>query len=181
MLPAANATGVAIKPAQPVPVQTAQKATQPQAPETARSSAGEAAAANVKAETPKAVQAVEQSTVTPRLRDQETFERTERQLPTSDAPAGPPPSFEESPLERQARVAFDPPEASVELPETLPAPAENDASAATEADHSSKDEAAAKPASIDPPPTPTERAEASFTETRQIAENREPATVDVKN
>ena len=180
MLPAANATGVAIKPAQPVPVQTAQKATQPQAPETARSSAGEAAAANVKAETPKAVQAVEQSTITPRLREQETFERTERQTPTGDAPAGPPPSFEESPLERQARVAFDPPEPGAEVSETPNAPAKNQDARAVETEARAS-ETGDEARTIDPPPSPTERAEASFTETRQISEPREPAKVDVKN
>ena len=181
MLPAANATGVAIKPAQPVPVQTAQKATQPQAPETARSSAGEAAAANVKAETPKALQAVEQSTVIPRLRDQETFERTERQTPTGDAPAGPPPSFEESPLERQARVAFDTPDTGAEAREAPPGPVETEVPAPTVEENPPDREAAPEAANIDPPPTPTERAEASFTETRQIAEPREPVKVDVKN
>ena len=115
MFPAATVSSVAAKPVQPAQAQTAQKTTQPQAPETARASAGEAAAANIKAETTQAVKAAEQSSVAPRLRDQETAERTERAEPR-DLPTGPPPSFEETPLERQARVALDPPEPTEAAP-----------------------------------------------------------------
>ena len=177
MLPAATATTAAVKPAQPVSTQTAQRAAEPQAPETARSSAGESAASNVKAETAKAVAAPEQTAVAPRLRDQETAEQTNRAPIKGDAPAGPPPAFEESPLERQARVAFDPPDVSTEeqtasLPDTE-APTENEASApVTQFDD-------AGPEQADPPPTPTERAEASFAETRTLSEGREPSSVNV--
>ena len=77
MLPlsAASSAGAAIKPPQPATAQTAIRTAQPQAPETARASAGEAAAANVRTETPIAIQAAEQSAVAPRLRDQETADK----------------------------------------------------------------------------------------------------------
>lgn len=179
MFPAASVSSAAAKPAQPAQAQTAQKTTQPQAPETARTSSGESAAANVKAETTKAVQAPEQSSVAPRLRDQETFERTERVTNPKDLPAGPPPTFEESPLERQARVALDPPDQSVD-PEDGFDPVDPDANPAP-AD--AKDDAVAQNRTdqTDPPPTPTERAEASFSETKTISEDPTPASVDVRN
>lgn len=175
MLPAANPAGAAVvKPSQPVTGQTAARAAQPQAPETARGSAGEAGAANIRTETPNAIQAAEQSAVAPRLRDQEKAETSNRETPAKDAPTGPPPSFEESPLERQARVAFDPPEAEPgSKPEDSaePAPAEDTPSRSA----SEQGETARK----DPPPTPTERAETSFAETQSLAEPKEPAKVDV--
>ena len=62
-----------------------------------------------------------------------------------------------------------------------PAPVETEVPAPTVEENPPDREAAPEAANIDPPPTPTERAEASFTETRQIAEPREPAKVDVKN
>ena len=174
MFPAANVSTAAVKPVQPAPAVTAQKTSQPQAPETARTSSGESAAANIKAETSIAVQATEQSAVAPRLRDQETAERTERTQPDKDQPAGPPPTFEESPLERQARVAFDPPEVAAPAPQEPrvkeadadPAPAPSEARAPEE-----------PPA--DPPPTRTEKAEASFSETKSMADHKEPASVNV--
>lgn len=178
MFPAANVSTVAVKPVQPAPAMTAQKTTQPQAPETARTSAGESAAANIKAETSVAIQAAEQSSVAPRLRDQETAERTERALPAKDDPTGPPPTFEESPLERQARVAFDPPE------QTPPASDQVEFAPVDDApDEAPVPEVATsgEEAPPDPPPTRTEKAEASFTETRSMADVKEPATVDVRN
>ena len=177
MLPAASFVGVAVKTSHPVTALTSQRAAQPQAPETARASAGEAAAANVRAETPSAIQAAEQSAVAPRLRDQETADRSERSVPGKDTPTGPPPSFEESPLERQARVAFDPPEAT---PPPVPeaAPVKDKAIEAPDDHQGSEVSHDAGKAPIDPPPTPTERAEVSFAETRTLATAREPATVD---
>ena len=153
---------------------TAQKTSQPQAPETARTSSGESAAANIKAETTKAVQAPEQSSVAPRLRDQETAERTDRAAPAKDEPTGPPPAFEESPLERQARVALDPPE------EPAPAPEQAARAEAPEvaADEAAPVKAETVEAPADPPPTPSEKAEASFSETKDLAGPRASA-VDV--
>ena len=177
MFPSANAASVAVKPVQPVPMQTAQKTSQPQAPETARTSAGETAAANIKAETSQAVQAAEQSSVAPRLRDRETAERTDRTPPHKDAHTGPPPTFEESPLERQARVAFDPPDVPP-VPEDAPLPEAVDPD---EAKEFAGAEAESLPAFKDPPPTPTERAEVSFSETKSLAKAPEPATIDVRN
>ena len=178
MFPAANVSSVAIKPVQPAPAVTAQKTTQPQAPETARTSAGESAAANIKAETSVAIQAAEQSSVAPRLRDQETAERTERSVPAKDDPTGPPPTFEESPLERQARVAFDPPEPTQKA--DVPVEVET-VDPALEGPGTEEGDEPVEAAPQDPPPTRTEKAEASFTETRTIAVSKEPATVDVRN
>ena len=175
MIPAASSVGVAVKPLQPVTAQTAQRTVQPQAPETARASAGEAAAANVRTETPNAIQAAEQSSVAPRLRDQENSERTERALPGKEEHTGPTPTFEESPLERQARVALDPPEM-----EQAPNEARlRDIEAAGNQPEPDAPELKAAPPPADPPPTPSERAEASFSETRALAESKEPATIDV--
>ncbi|MCV6593084.1 MAG: hypothetical protein OIF48_09045 [Silicimonas sp.] len=99
-------------------------------------------------------------------------------MPEKDDPTGPPPTFEESLLERQARVAFDPPELpprADELPPPEPVAAASDPSEAV-----TEVEEAPPPAPQDPPPTRTDRAEASFTETKALAEAREPATVDVR-
>ena len=178
MFPAATAASVAVKPAQPVPMQTAQKTAQPQAPETARTSAGETAAANIKTETTRAVQAAEQGSVAPRLRDRETAERTDRTPPHKDAHAGPPPTFEESPLDRQARVAFDPPDLPAVPEDFAPVEGVDPDDAAPEA-RAQRDEPEPPPAFKDPPPTPTERAEVSFAETKTLAAPPEPASIDV--
>ena len=143
-----------------------------------QTSGGEPAAANRRSESTQAVQAAEQGAIAPRLRDQERAETTDRAVQRGDIPAGPPPAFEESPLERQARVALDPPEipfgsepAAVDPPDTAPKTDTAD------------DRATLAPArqEIDPPPTPTERAEASFAETRTIADRGEPVSVDLRN
>jgi len=176
MFPAATVPGAVVTPTPSANATTAQKTSQPQAPETARTSAGESAAANIKAETSKAVQAPEQTSVAPRLRDQETAERTDR----ADRPepfAGPPPTFEESPLERQARVAFDPPEASAEAPSDREPVATSQADEVEAAPEIETAPAPEEPA--DPPPTKTERAEASFSETKTISEPNPPASFDV--
>lgn len=178
MFPAASASGVAIKTGQPVSLQATQTSIRPQAPEAARSSAGETAASNVKAETTKAVTAPDQTAVAPRLRDQENLERTERTVQLVDAPAGPPPAFEESPLERQARVAFEPPEVPSDASEAKEAPSD----ASSETDETPKAAALEKIEEApqqEPPPTRTERAEASFAETKTLSETREPATLDL--
>ncbi len=86
-----------------------------------KSSAGVASPANAKAETKVAVDPSRQTTVAPRLRDQETTERSERNPPPKDGPTGPLPSFEETPLQRAARVIFDPPEAFLEVTEEFSA------------------------------------------------------------
>ncbi len=176
MIPAVSPAGAAA--GQPVANLSANKAAQPPAPEAARASAGEAAASNVKLATSAAVTAPDQTAVAPRLRDQETSERTERSLPGKDAPTGPPPSFEESPLERQARVAFDPPDEPVEPAFDLnPDIAVVEEAATTEPEEAPEIVVAEAPA--DPPPTPSERAEASFAETRTMSEPKEAAQVDV--
>ena len=171
MLPAAPAS---VSGPQPVQIQTAQKAAQSQSPETARASAGEAAAANARTETVDAVKATEQSRVVARLRDDETAERTERTK--LERPAGPPPSFEESPLERQARVALEPQDPTVD--EAAPAKAQAAPSAPPE--NVEADIEDAQPVrEIDPPPSPSDRAEASFAETIETNTPRDPPQVDV--
>ena len=164
MIPTVTSPGPAPTPA---PTQTAQqKAALPQA-DSARSSAGENAAANVRAETTRAIDAPEQSSVAPRLREQESKERPDTIF---DDLVGPEPTFEENLLERQARVALDPPEVAI-ADEPTPAPAEIKEPQDVEAEDA--------PTFEDPPPTPTERAEKSFAETRSLADTNEPATVDV--
>lgn len=187
MFPAANVSSAVAKPVQAAQTQTAQKTSQPQAPETARTSSGESAAANIKAETAQAIQAPDQSSVAPRLRDQETAESTDRSTLDDTKPAGPPPTFEETPLERQARVALDPAEILGESPEQS-APPET-FSGKTEGQHNNVPDDVPEigpektsdnaPALADPPPTPTEKAEASFSETRAIADPQSDATIDV--
>lgn len=180
MFPAASPAGVALKSAQPVTSLATLRNIVPQAPETTRASAGETAAANVRAESARAVQAPDQGAVAPRLREQETVERTRREQPAKDTPTGPPPAFEESPLERQARVALDPP-----ADDSAPAPVSRgpDRPLPVEGSGSNDGDALATAASeaegdIDPPPTPTARAEAGFAETRTIAGERKPARYD---
>ncbi len=164
MFPAANPTGAVAKIPQPVTGQTAARTAAPQAPETARTSAGETAAADVRAETAQAVKAAEQSAVAARLRDGERTEDTERQ---KDVPTGPPPAFEESYLERLARVALEPPDEAAEPEEDRPAAEEG------------KEERAETSREAPPPPSPTDRAEVSFAETQAFTQPKEPATVDV--
>ena len=178
MFPAANVPSAVVKPVQTAPTQTAQKTSQPQAPETARTSSGESAAANIKAETPQALQAPEQTSVTPRLRDQETAERTDRSYEATDKPTGPPPTFEETPLERQARVALDPQVENLDFDQAdaTAQPVSDDPAIGTEAEISPLPDD-----QPDPPPTPSEKAEVSFSETRTLTDTKEPAIVDIKN
>lgn len=168
MIPTIPAPGPAPTPA---PMQNAQKSALPQA-ESARGSTGENAAANVRAETTRAIDAAKQSAVAARLREEETKDTPDTVF---DELVGPEPTFEESPLERQARVALDPPEIQA-------APAKDDlteqADALDEIGAPSIDVAEA-PVFEDPPPTPSEKAEASFAETRTLASTSEPATIDV--
>lgn len=174
MIPSVTTPTVAPKPATIGAPPTANKTTAPPAPETARGSIGEIAAGNLRPETVVAVDAPEQAAIAPRLRDQETAERSERQATDRDSPTGPPPAFEESPLERQARVALDPPDKPSES--IMPS------KAVPEKPNSKADEtllAAGQTKDVDPPPTPRERAEVSFAETRTLSEPREPATLDV--
>lgn len=177
MIPAVNTAGYAAKTVQSVTHSSAARVAQTAGPETARASTGESPAANVTLHSAKAVTAPEQAAVAPRLRDQETAEQTDRAPVSKDAPTGPPPTFEESPLERQARVAFDPPEAPVEPAFDLrPDVQVEDADrpiAEDEADLKALD------APPDPPPTPTARAEASFAETKTLATPRDQTIVDV--
>lgn len=182
MFPAASPAGVVVKSAQPVTSQAALRNIMPQAPETTRASAGETAAANVRAESAQAIEASDQTAVAPRLRDQETAERTCREQPARDTPTGPPPAFEESPLERQARVALDLP-----ADDTPPPPVAREPEQARPADGTRSDVRTSEPEKepaedrIDPPPSPTERAEASFAETRTMAGPREPARFDLSS
>lgn len=175
MFPVSSAANGAVRPVQPVEQASALRSSQQNAAETTRASSGEASAANIRTESAQAVKAAEQAAVVARLRDQERAEEFARAAPSADAPAGPPPAFEESPLERQARLAFEPPESSgpIETPtaaEPVAPPPEPEAQDATPRQEVED---------TDPPPTPRERAETSFAETRTLAAPKEPATVDV--
>lgn len=175
MIPTMNPTAATPKPVAPVAAQTGVKAALP-APGTMRSSAGEVGAGNMRAETKKAVDAPAQTVAAPRLRDRETAEQSERTVPDKDRPTGPPPAFEESPLERQARVALDPrgpAEADTIARET------QDASPVRQSEGENADEGIMGTSEApDPPPTPAERAEAGIAETRSMSEAR-PASLDV--
>lgn len=176
MIPFAPSSSFAPRTAAPPVPATANRTAAPAAPDTARASAGEIAAGNLRAETARAVDAPEQSAIAPRLRDQETSENSIRRLLDRERPAGPPPAFDESPLERQARVALDPPEAPV---------TEDTEAADTSEIEGAPEEypAESRPAvlTVEPPPTPSEKAEASFAETRTISEPRDTATLDRRN
>lgn len=76
--------------------------------------AGEAGAAKLRPETARAVDPARQTAVAPRLRDQETAERTDRRSLPDTGPTGPAPAFAETFLQRAARLAFVPPDAPVE-------------------------------------------------------------------
>ncbi|RZW07275.1 MAG: hypothetical protein EX266_06545 [Rhodobacteraceae bacterium] len=165
MIPPVTTSAIAPKPATPQAPPTATKTQSPPAPDTARASIGEAAAGNVRAETARAIDAPEQSAVLPRLRDQETAEQDTRPAHDRDAPTGPPPSFDESPLERQKRVAFE------------PAPLSPDRAGTPSPD--GEMEVANAPEEAAPPPDPRERAEVSFAETRAISEPREAPELDL--
>ena len=150
---------------------TAPKATAAPTTEAPKSSAGEVSAGNLRTETARAIDAASQSAVAPRLRDQETVERSKRLPPRLDAPTGPPPAFDESVLERRSRTAFDPPDAAVKT-ETEP-PKED----ADDDDTSAPFPVESK---SDTPPNPREKAEAGFAETRAISDDAKLATLNVK-
>ena len=167
MIPTVSAPGAAPPSTSP---QAAQKTAQPQ-PEAPRSSAGEVANTALRAETARAIDAPAQSSIAARLSEQETKERPDSVF---DDLVGPAPTFEESLLERQARVALDPPEIKAPPPETVESK-EADGDVAEIAEPS----AAEPPVFEDPPPTPTEKAEASFAETRTLSDEPKFATIDV--
>lgn len=152
---------------------TAPKATATPQTEAPRSSAGEVSAANLKTETARAIDAPGQSAVSPRLRDQETAERSNRLSAKYDAPTGPRPTFDESLLERRSRTAFDPPEIADQAKSTPPPgiSASNNG-----ADETVKDVEA-------PPRVPskvTAQAEEGFAEALVLSEPGKPATLDVR-
>lgn len=162
----------------PVPVhsspaaQAAQKTALPQA-QTARTSVGESAAANIRPETTHSIDAPDQAVVAQRLRDQEAKDRADTVI---EEFAGPEPTFEESPLERKARVALDPPAITTSVVQA------DETATSMKIDDPVNEQtgiAVQDPVFEDPPPTPTERAEASFAETLSLADTPEPASVDV--
>ncbi|MGI9394430.1 MAG: hypothetical protein ACR2OY_07270 [Boseongicola sp.] len=150
---------------------TAPKATAALQTEAPRSSAGEVSAANLKSETARAIDAAGQSAVAPRLRDQETAERSNRLSAKNDKPTGPRPTFDESLLERRSRTAFDPPEIA-NKPKLEPVSGGSDAAY--------KAHASAIKDPSDTPPARSEKAEAGFAETRAISGDAILATLDLK-
>lgn len=177
MIPAAMPIGNSMSIGQQTSMNSTDRTSQPLQPETARSSAGEASAANIRAQSAKAVAAPEQAAITARLRNQEDAEHTERDRPAKDAPTGPPPAFKETPLQRQARIALE-----TELQEDVEAvKRDGDDRIADEAPRETQPGAASdatQPAGP-APPTPTQKAETAFAETRGLANEGQPATVDV--
>ncbi len=89
----------------------ASKTTAPPQAQAPRTSAGEPSPANLRPLTTQAIDPVKQSAVALRLPDQEKLDSTVSDVTDENAPAGPAPSFPETILARQARVALDPPEA----------------------------------------------------------------------
>lgn len=166
MIPPVTTPALAPKPVAPQAPPTANKTVAPPAPDTARASIGESAAGNLRAETARAIDAPEQAAVLPRLRDQETSEQSARLPRDADKPTGPPPAFDESPLERQARVALEPedvrPDPGAPPEETPPQTRRREAAELAP-----------------PPPGPRERAEVSFAETRAIASAPEKLELDL--
>ena len=154
-----------------VTTQSAPKPALPQQAEAPRTSAGETSAANLRGAIPQAIDPADQSTVAPRLRDQETAEKTERKAANKDAPAGPPPAFEETLLARQARIALDPTETPVQDPSQKVKDQEDRPD-----DPETLKTRTTPPA---PPPTPTERAETGFAQTKSIATPAMPSTLDL--
>ena len=63
--------------------------------------------AQIRAETSRAIDAAKQPQLTQRIRVNETRDGS---ASSGDLPAGPPPAFKETLLERQSRTAFDAPE-----------------------------------------------------------------------
>ena len=67
----------------------------------------EAGPSGIRPETTRMVEAARQAPLALRLRDNDTRKGP---IPTDDLPAGPPPAFRETPLERQVRTALEPPD-----------------------------------------------------------------------
>ncbi|MXQ06745.1 hypothetical protein GQ651_02685 [Alphaproteobacteria bacterium GH1-50] len=158
-------------PVKPVGAEAASAPSQTQQPPAAATT-GEAGPANLRAETLRAVDAVKQSTLPPKLREGETNEGRQK---ARDLPAGPPPAFKETLLEQQARTALEPPDLLSEIVSGEAAEASED-SAATESSETAgggTDEAQAPEAA---------RAEAGFAESRRLSEPAAPGTsVDVRS
>ena len=132
----------------------------------AQGSSGETSSANIRMDTLQPVTAAEQSSAIAHLRDQETAEHLRNGIVAKDAPTGPPPAFDETPLERQIRIAFQPPEV---------------ADAKTIADKGTSQDFDDQPDdTLTVPPSPAERAETAVAETRAISEPTQSGALDVK-
>jgi len=131
--------------------------------------AGEAAASATRLETTQAVDAAVQCHAAARLRDGEKSETSRHE--DDGKWTGPPPTFEETYLERQARTAFDTPS-----PQQNPAPEVNEPARKADGD---------SPAPADTTtglqkPHDTSRAKAGFAEARHLSEPPDVHEVDVK-
>ena len=164
MIPASSTVQTVVPGGQTTQNSATQGKTDPVAGQS-RASNGVSAAANVRAETTQAVDPSRQAGVAPRLRDQENAERSPRTGPAGDGPTGPTPAFEETPLQRAARVIFDPPEAMFDVAAEMDAELEAiDPDVPTNAP------------SLDPEaPTPTEPQQDARTDPRSDAEARREA------
>ncbi|MEL7345437.1 MAG: hypothetical protein AAFN59_11370, partial [Pseudomonadota bacterium] len=103
---------------------------------------------------------------TARLRDGETAETTDRDLPAEDSPTGPPPAFRETPLERAGRVMLSP-----ENPSDAEMPKET---------QSLPDDAKAPPSEpTTVPPTPTQQAQTEFARAQVIDAGRATTRLEI--
>lgn len=166
MIPTVSAQMPVAKGAQPVTNQPPQAKPDAQTQGAASTSAGESAASNVRVETRAAIDPTRQTANAPRLRDQEKSETTRN----PEGPVGPPPAFQETLLQRQARTVLSPQAVSptdTASEQVATVDAEEPSPAADEASELAKDEDAAKRA----------EAERGFAETRALDDD--PADIQV--
>ncbi|MDJ1016952.1 MAG: hypothetical protein QNJ35_10605 [Paracoccaceae bacterium] len=169
MISAVSTSVTPIKPAETGQPPASSKSAQPPQPGAARASAGEAPRASLRAETARAIDPPEQLPAAQRLRDRETDETSGRP-PLGDGPTGPPPAFQESPLERQVRVALDPPDLPPELEPAAPSAEETEVFEPAGAPGKRQEETT-EPVRGETAPARFTRAETGFAETRSIAED----------
>ena len=171
MIPAISAPVTATSAGTPAGSAQPANTTSPKPVQVAPSGRGETAAAATQAATARAVEAPPQAVLALRLRDGETAE-TE---PAPDKPAGPPPTFDETILQRDARLAREPAalasKADTEKTQQLEPDTSDDAS-----DGPGKPEGPARANDVS---AASRKAEETFSETKKIAQPPEPASVDV--
>lgn len=132
-------------------------------------SAGEVAAAKVRTETTRAVDPARQAAAAPRMRDQETAEQSDRAALPDTGPTGPRPAFQETFLQRAARLALTPPKPEGPSPtagQTSDAPPDQDDPET--------------PVALRPTTSDMSRARDGFSQTQQFVEARAPSVIDFR-